>query len=185
MEENRKLRAIRRRDEGAMEWFIDCYAGYVNTIIYNTIGQYMTPSDVEEVSADVFFVLWENAKKVEYGKVKAYLSAVARNKAKEKLREIGKEIFLEEDCIIIADSNVEHEIVKKEQEQAVKQAIGEMNKQDQEIFLRHYYYYQSVMQISEETGMNPSTVKTRLRRGREQLKSILEKGGYGNGKENI
>jgi RNA polymerase sigma-70 factor (ECF subfamily) len=49
---------------------------------------------------------------------------------------------------------------------------------DREIFLRHYYYCQPVKTIAAELEMNESTVKTRLKRGREKLKTILREGGY-------
>ena len=65
MDENKMLRALKRRDEKALEWFIDHYVGYVTTIIYNIIGSFMTEADIEEVSSDVFLILWKNAKKIE------------------------------------------------------------------------------------------------------------------------
>ena len=43
-----------------------------------------------------------------------------------------------------------------------------------EIFLRHYYYYQTVERIAGEMKLNPSTVKSHLRRGREKLRAILQ-----------
>jgi RNA polymerase sigma-70 factor (ECF subfamily) len=48
-----------------------------------------------------------------------------------------------------------------------------MTQPDQEIFLRHYYYCQSVAVIAEKMKMNPSTIKTRLKRGREKLRQYL------------
>ena len=47
--------------------------------------------------------------------------------------------------------------------------------EDRDIFLRHYFWYQTVSQIARETGMNESTVKSRLKRGREKLRKKLVK----------
>lgn len=185
VDENKMLRALKRKDEKALEWFIDHYAGYVNTIIFNIIGSFMTESDIEEVSSDVFLVLWENAKKIEKNKVKAYLGAVARNKAKEKMREKGQDIPLEEDILIISNVDLEQDFEIREQALIVKKAILMMQHPDREIFLRHYYYYQSSAQIAEELEINISTIKTKLRRGREKIKVVLREGGYDIGKENI
>ena len=44
--------------------------------------------------------------------------------------------------------------------------------------MRHYYYGQTVARAAEEMGMNLSTAKTRLRRGREHLKDYLREVGY-------
>mgnify|MGYP003309069198 CR=1 FL=1 len=185
VDENKMLRALKRKDEKALEWFIDHYAGYVNTIIFNIIGSFMTESDIEEVSSDVFLVLWENAKKIEKNKVKAYLGAVARNKAKEKMRENGQDIPLEEDILIISNVDLEQDFEIREQALIVKKAILMMQHPDREIFLRHYYYYQPLAQIAEELEINISTIKTKLRRGREKIKVVLREGGYDIGKENI
>ena len=185
MDEKSALRALKRGDETALAWMIDRYAAYVSTIIYNIIGSFMTVSDVEEAASDVFLTLWSNAEKVRPGKVKAYLSGVARNKAKEKTREMGRDLPLEDDVVLISDMDLERDIQAREQARFVRQAILAMRHPDREIFLRYYYYCQTVSQISEEMGINVSTVKTKLRRGREKLKEVLCKGGYDLGDENI
>ena len=42
----------------------------------------------------------------------------------------------------------------------------------------YYYRYKKIEEIAEILKMNPQTVKTRLRRGREILKRILLEEGY-------
>jgi len=184
VDEKSALRALKHKDETALAWFIDRYAAYVNTIVYNIIGQIMTVSDVEEVAADVFLVFWSNADKVKPDKIKAYLGGIARNKAKAKTRELGQDIPLEDDIIIISDIGPEHTFEKHEQAVMIKRTVLSLQYPDREIFLRHYYC-QSVAQIAEELDMNISTVKTKLRRGRDKLKEILSEGGYENGNENL
>lgn len=178
MNEKAVLRALKHRDEKALAWLIDCYSSYVSTIIFNIIGASMTVSDIEEVSSDVFLTLWSNAEKVRPGKVKAYLGGIARNKAKEKTRELGRELPLCDDIVIVSDLDIERDIEAQEQARLIKQAVLAMQHPDREIFLRHYYYCQPISQISEEMELNASTVKTKLRRGREKLKKIICEGGY-------
>lgn len=57
-----------------------------------------------------------------------------------------------------------------------RRAVDGMGEPDREIFLRHYYYCQSVADIAAALDMNANTVKTRLRRGRERLRAELSKG---------
>ena len=185
MNESSALQALKHRDEQALAWFIDRYAAYVNTIVYNIIGASMTASDIEEVASDVFLTLWSNAGKIAPSKVKAYLSGIARNKAKEKMRSLGTDVALEDDIIVFSDTDLERDAQLHEQADALRHAILSMQYPDREIFLRHYYYYQSVARISEEMGINASTVKTRLQRGRSKLREALTKGGFDIGKENI
>ncbi|MDR1158481.1 MAG: hypothetical protein LBK75_09320 [Oscillospiraceae bacterium] len=94
MDEQNALRALQKKDEAALAWFIDRYTAYINTIVYNIIGSIMTVSDVEEVTSDVFLAFWSNADKVKPDKIKAYLGGVARNKAKNKIRELGQDLPL-------------------------------------------------------------------------------------------
>lgn len=178
MDEKSALKALKRKDETALAWFIDRYAAYVNTIICNIIGAAMPPSDVEEVASDVFFTLWINAGKVMPGKVKAYLSGIARNKAKERTRKIGQDIPLEDDILLFSSDDPERIFEAREQAAFMKEAMLKMQDPDREIFLRHYYCYQPVAAIADEMDMNISTVKTKLRRGRNKLKDILAEGGY-------
>ena len=48
---------------------------------------------------------------------------------------------------------------------------------DREIFVRFYYYRQTVREIAQIIGMNESTVKARLSRGRAKLREKLTKEG--------
>lgn len=178
MDERRALRGLTQHNEAALAWFIERYAPYVNTIVFNIIGSTMSIGDVEEVSSDVFLVLWKNAEKIRPGKVKAYLSGIARNMAKDRLRKAGQDLPLEEDVLGSSALNVEHDVEVREQARLVNQAMLNMDYPDREIFLRHYYYCQPLSQIAEEMEINLSTVKTRLRRGRSKLKDELRKGGF-------
>ena len=49
--------------------------------------------------------------------------------------------------------------------------------EDREVFLRHYYYAQTVKEVSVSMGLKESTVKTKLRRGRMKLKEFMTKEG--------
>lgn len=181
LDEKRAFRAIRRKDEEALSWFIEHYAAYVHTIVYNMIGTIMSPADVEEVTSDVFLAFWSNADKVTPDKIKAYLGGIARNKAKEKTRELRQDIPLEDDIIVISDSTPERTFEKQEQARIINRAVLSLEHPEREIFFRHYYYYQPVAQIAAEMGINISTVKTKLWRGRNKLKEILSEGGFDNG----
>ena len=180
MDERGALRGLKHHNETALAWFIERYAPYVNTIVFNIIGNKMSNRDIEEVSSDVFLVLWKNAEKIQPGKVKAYLSGIARNMAKDRLRGSGLDLPLEEDILIALETDIHHDLEMREQVRLVNQAILNMEYPDREIFLRHYYYYQPLSQIAAEMAINISTVKTRLRRGREKLKDELKKGGFYN-----
>lgn len=173
MTEETVLRDLQRGSERALEWFISKYTGYVSTIIYNIIGEYMDLSQIEDVTSDVFFTLWQHAQEARPGHVRGYLAAIARNKAKNKCREMQLPFPREE--LVIGDTlpGPEDSVQRRELTQAVRKAVLELPQPDREIFLRFYFCYQTAEQISGEMQINLSTVKTKLRRGREKLKEDL------------
>ena len=172
------LRRMRRRDPAGLEALMERYIPYVSAVAWNILRYAMQPEDAEEVVSDVFLAAWEQAEQIQSGAVKAWLGAVARNKAKNKLRQLGQELPLEEDVLEIPGGNDPAEAAEKAEEQTlVTEAVRSLPKQDRELFLRHYYYAQTVQEISREMAMNESTVKTRLRRGRMKLKDILTRRG--------
>lgn len=71
-----------------------------------------------------------------------------------------------------------------ENERLLKAAVSEeillqkLKPMDQEIFLLYYYRYFKIEEIALQLNMNPQTIKTRLRRGRETLRHALREEGY-------
>lgn len=171
MTERKALKELRKGSEEALSWFISQYTPYVTTVIYNIIGTYMDTADIEEVAADVFFTLWENAGSVT--SVKGYLGTVARNKAKNKLREQKQDLPLMDEILVVDGLDLEMLAEEKELSAAVKRAVMALPQPDREIFLRFYYYYQTLDDISAEMEINLSSVKSKLRRGRARLKKTL------------
>lgn len=171
MTEANALKQLQGGSEKALEWFITTYTPYVTTIIHNIIGDSMDMSAVEEVAADVFFKLWENADSVH--SPKGFLGTVARNLAKNKCRQIGRDLSLDEQILVVDEVTPETQVEQKELRRAVKMAVLGMPYPDKEVFLRYYYYCQTMEAISEEMGINLSTVKTKLRRGKNRLRTAL------------
>ena len=64
---------------------------------------------------------------------------------------------------------------------AITDALGkflkEISKDARIIFVRRYWYADSVAQIAERYGMSESKVKSSLMRSRNRLKAFLEKEG--------
>lgn len=173
MTEAKVLQDLQKGSQQALEWMIDTYNPYVSTIVYNIIGQQMTQSDVEETVSDVFLALWNNSHKIKPGMTRAYLGSIARNQAKKKLRKQGLSLELEENILTIETANPEQELVQREQRKLVNQSILAMGHPDREIFLRHYYYGQTIPVICRQMHLTPSAVKSRLKRGRKKLKATL------------
>ncbi len=173
MTDAKALSRLQSGDQQALECFIERYGNYVGTIVNSILQDRMSREDVEEVTADVFVTLWKSAEKLLPLNLKGYLSRVARSLALRKLREETQELPLEEDILFVEDDALIEKLDREERDRRVRDAVLSMEQPDREIFLRHYYYCQSIAVIAEKMTMNPSTVKTRLRRGREKLRENL------------
>ena len=135
----------------------------------------MTRSDAEEVAADVFYSLWQNAEKVRPGCMRGYLASIARTRAKNKLREARAELRLEDDFLELPDTGQEMALSDLERREILGAAMASLSARDREILIRHYYYCQPTADIAAEIGIPRETVKTRLKAGRAALKKILSK----------
>ena len=167
------LRGIRGGHESALEQAISKYTAYVCTIIRNTAGATLTREDIEEVASDVFLALWDNAEKT--SKLKAYIAAIARNKAINKTRKIAETLPIEESILVDNGATLEEMAISEDERRMVKSAVLAMEDTDREIFLRHYYGTKTVSDISREIGISEAAVKKRLVRGRAKLRIIIEK----------
>lgn len=171
------LAALQAQNPQGLEDAIHRYSPYVAGVIRRVLGQLGTREDLEELSSDVFVALWKSAGTLrEDSNLKLWLGVVARNRALKHLRSLRLELPLD-DGLLPADLQQEPSRFWERQEEArqVRQAVLSMEPPDQDIFLRHYFWRQSVDRIAGELGMNPSTVKSRLKRGREKLRNKLKK----------
>ena len=95
------LSQLKKGDSRALNTIMAKYGPYVQTIAANITTPPLQPEDVEEVASDVFLALWSNVGSVKDGKLKAWLAAVTRNTAKNKLRSNHLALPLEEDYFIL------------------------------------------------------------------------------------
>ena len=180
MRESMILQNIKAGDPSGLKALMERYVPYISVIVWNILRDAMSPQDAEEVVSDVFLAAWEQAADLKAGHVKGWLGTVARNKAKNKLRQMGRTISLEKNSVDIPAPNDLSEAMEQDEERRlVRQAVDALPPEDKEIFLRHYYYAQSIKEISDHMALNESTIKTKLRRGRIKLKEALTKGGAG------
>lgn len=171
MNDAQALKKVAGGSERALAKLIDRYAAYVHAIVGGILGAHLSAEDTEKIESDVFFALWNNAAKIQPDRLKSWLGAVARNAAKSRLRGLGHEFPLEEDALkLVAPEN---DFLRREQQAFVRKAVLQMDEPDREIFLRHYFYGQTVNAIAAAMNMNPSTVKSRLSRRREKLQFEL------------
>lgn len=170
-EEEKLLMRLKNGKRNAIDEAIAVYTPYLSTVLYNMLGNRLPKEDIEEILSDVFVTLWRNADTIdlEKGTLRAYLAAVARNFALKKLNKQRDYTSLDEielpDEAPIPEENTA--------ESVVWDAVMSLGEPDNEIFVRYYVFGEKIREIAKATGVNPSTVKTKLSRGKLKLKEIL------------
>ena len=176
MTDRELIHALNKGDVRALEELIDRYGKYVSSVLSRILSG--RRQDCEELTEDVFLAAWNNRHKLREDKLKGYLGAIARNKAFNRLRDLQEELPLEDD-ILFEDSDIPCDIAEQnDTARLIERALSRLEPKQRELFVRHYWYGQTVKEAAKEMGLNFSTAKTWLARGREQLKEILIKEGY-------
>lgn len=171
---------LQTNDEQGYEMMIDKYTSYVSTIVYNMTHTILSVSDMEELVADVFFKIWLSRSTLKGESLKGILIVTSRNICIDAFKK-NKKLFvpLDDDAIQITSKDNIHSIQEQnEQMNIVNQNIEKFEEPDKEIFIRFYYFGEKINQIAEFLKLNSSTVKTKLRRGKERLCKALNEGGY-------
>ncbi|MGD7024508.1 sigma-70 family RNA polymerase sigma factor [Rossellomorea vietnamensis] len=67
-------------------------------------------------------------------------------------------------------------LIERSEEETLSKSVLELPVKYREVIILYYYEELSIAKIGDILNMNSNTVKTRLKRGRTQLKNVLEKG---------
>ena len=174
VDDNKLLRDLKKHKKASLEKLISRYTPYVHTITYNIIGHIMAKEDIEEVIADTFISLWKSVEHIDSdkGSLKAYIGTIAKNTAKNKLRQHKMSYELSEE-ILSKKISIEDYFLQKEKDNHLLQVIKNLGEIDSEIFVRYYFYEEKIKDIAKYTGVCSATIKTKLARGRIKLKKDL------------
>lgn len=175
MDEDKLVKALRKEDVTALKELIIRYNPFVSSVIRRILKD--RSGEWEELTQDVFMALWDNRKKLHDVKLKPYLAAIARNKAFSLLRQYREELPLEDDILIYDDEDIQLKIEQNELSRLVSEALDQLSRTHRELFIRHYYYGQTVCEAAKEMNINDSTAKSWLKRDREKLREILTEKG--------
>lgn len=161
--------------------FIVHYTPYVIAVILKIGGSQLTNEDREEIASDVFVKLWYSREEISIapGKEKAYIGVMTRHMTLNVLKKKGQSrtIPLEENSIVVSSDALEQQLISKEENKVIKEVVNTLDEPDREIFIRRYFYFEKVIEISKVMHIKEQTVATKLYRGRERLRKMLKERG--------
>lgn len=179
MKDESLIRQLKKGNRRALDQAVVRFTPYVSAAAWRVLAPSSAArEDLEEVVSDVFLALWTHAGEVDPARLKAWLGAVARNKAVDRLRALPPTCPLREEDAGGAPGP-EEEALLRDQAQRLYAAVEAMEEPDRTLFLRHYYEGEPLKDAARALGLSLSAAKTRLHRGRKRLKQQLTEGEDG------
>ena len=137
------------------------------------------PRDREECLNDVWLRVWKSFDTHNPGNLKGWLGAVARNCAMTRLLQLGRQNRLLADCAeelaFTLQSGPAEQMESKLLGEAISAFLKDQPSRNRIVFLRRYWYADSVEQAAAHVGWSVSKTKTTLFRMRIKLKDYLKK----------
>ena len=172
-----------QRSEQAIAETDTKYGGYCYSIAYNILAD---REDSEESVSDTYMAAWNAIPPKCPAFFNAFLGKITRRISIDRWRKGsakkrgGGEITLAleelEDCVG-ADST-EREFERKELTRIINQFLSSLPETQRNVFLRRYWYMDSIQAISEYSGFSQSKITSMLLRMREKLRRRLGQEGY-------
>lgn len=184
MEDEEIVKLYLKKDSAAVSESKSKYGERLRKISY---GITLDHGSAEEVENDTYFKAWENIPPHEpYTYLFTFLARIARNlsltlcREKSRLKRISHvgELTLEMEECIPSNIRVEEDVDGDLLMETISRFLKEQPEVKRSIFMRRYWYLDSVESISKRFGIGKSNVKTTLFRLRNELKSFLESEGY-------
>ncbi|MDO5022210.1 MAG: RNA polymerase sigma factor [Eubacteriales bacterium] len=130
----------------------------------------------EDVMQEVFVKLLLNKPVLEPGKEKAWLLAVAFNLCRDIWRSgWTKRVFAASNKLVFYP-NQNSDIEDLADKVSLMQALHQLSPTLKETMLLYYYQNYTIDEIAEILNTTSGTIASRLSRGRDKLKNILERG---------
>ena len=172
-----------RREEALAE-SREKYGGLCRRVALGVLGN---PQDAEEAVSDALLRAWNSIPPQRPDCLDAYLAKLSRRSAVDLLRRerAGKRwsgeaaLALEEleDCVPAVDGT-EEQLEASELAALIGRFLRSQTEESRKVFLRRYWYVESVSEIAASFGYSESKVKSILFRTRKGLRRFLEKEGY-------
>jgi RNA polymerase sigma factor (sigma-70 family) len=149
------------------------YGDYLLRLSYVYVKNW---SVAEDIVQDVFIKYFENQQFEGRASIKTYLAKMTIHKSCDQLRSIKNRLRILEGFWKTAEksqSSVEQQTLNKLEQFSVAKAVLELPIKYREVIVLFYYEEMTSLEIAILLEVSENTIKTRLRRGREILKTSL------------
>ncbi|MBR3424220.1 MAG: sigma-70 family RNA polymerase sigma factor [Clostridia bacterium] len=173
------------RDESAVSHTAGKYGAKIRAVANRILND---EAAAEECENDTYLAVW---KLIPPNEPRTYLFPflckvarfIATNEARKRKSSKRSAILCEltdemEECIPSSDSDVERIAEAKELGRAISSFLETRSEEQGNVFVRRYWFFDSIEELSKRYGFSKSKVKMILSRMRRDLKEYLRKEGY-------
>ena len=182
MTDNKILSLLLHRSEDALSALAERFGRRLYLTAVNILG---SVRDAEESVSDTYLAVWNAIPPKEPDPLSGFVYSTGRNQALKKLRSRSAakrsgnyDLSLEELADCIPGPALEETVEARELGLSIDRFLDRQSAQTRAIFLRRYWFGDSVKDIARSFAMQESAVSVRLSRTREKLHRYLVKEGY-------
>ncbi len=183
MEDEKIIDLYWERNQRAVGVTEEKYGAYCRKIAWNIL---YNQEDCEECVNDTWLRAWNAMPDERPCMLSAFLGAITRNLSLDRYRKLhagkrgnGEMAYVYDelsDCI--AGEGPEEQADANALTETLNAFLKQTEKENRMIFIRRYWYMESVGAIAKKYGISESKVKSSLFRTRNKLRAYLHKEGY-------
>lgn len=144
-----------------------------------------TAQDAEECVSDTYLAAWNSMPEERPTYLGAFLSKIVRRISIDKFRSLragkrgGAQMLVDEltDCIP-SDCDLQADYDNRQLAEALNTFLLSLEEEKRYMFVRRYYYSDSIADIARQLRVSEGKVKTVLFRTRNALRNFLEREGF-------
>ena len=179
MEDTEIMELFWARNEDAIKETDAIYGRKLNTLAKNIL---LSREDAEESVSDTYMETWKTIPPHRPKYFFAFLASICRHLSLNRLdwnmaakRKAEVVSLTEEIELCIPDTSHERVMQGKELGRILDAFLESLPRDSRMIFLRRYWYVDTISEIAQRYGMTESKVKMQLGRTKEKLRTYLEK----------
>lgn len=177
MDDSEIVSLFMKRDENAISETLKKYRGLCFGIAKNILR---SETEAEECLSDAMMALWSSIPPQSPENFRAYLCRIVRNQALTRLdyltadkRLMRSEVSLSEFEEFLPDGAARDALEKAEFTVLLDGFLSKLRTEERKIFVRRYFFCDTVKEISEHFKISESKTKSMLMRTRKKLKEYL------------
>ncbi len=183
MDDETLVRMFWDRDERAIDRVREQYEPYCRYIAQNVLHDRL---DTEECLNDALLAAWNSIPPQKPQNLKTYLGKLIREIAVDRWRKNHAQkravpaplVPLDELENLIGENSLDEAVSEEELAREISSFLRSLSVTERLLFVRRYWYYDSIRAIQDRTGFGKSKIAVTLKRTRDKLAAHLKKAGY-------